>query len=72
MRPAATWVPPWGQCQLSLSARWISVLGLRRTSPPPMTRTFLFLTCQARIREPPPSTSGYWWSWCSMVVVWCV
>ena len=29
------------------------------TSPPPMTRTCLFFTCQARIREPPPSTSGY-------------
>jgi hypothetical protein len=41
-----------------------------RTSPPPMTRTFLFLTCQARIREPPPSTSGYWW-WFSMFVLRC-
>lgn len=29
------------------------------TSPPPMTRTRLFLTCQARMREPPGWTSGY-------------
>ena len=30
------------------------------TSPPPITRTFLFFTCQARMSDPPPSTSGYW------------
>lgn len=29
-----------------------------RTSPPPTTRTCLFLTCQATIREPPPWTGG--------------
>lgn len=28
------------------------------TSPPPITRTFLFLTCQARISDPPPLTAG--------------
>ena len=32
--------------------------GLWRTSPPPTTRTFLPLICHARIREPPPWTSG--------------
>jgi hypothetical protein len=29
-----------------------------RTSPPPTTKTFLFLTCQATTREPPPWTWG--------------
>ena len=28
------------------------------TSPPPTTSTFLLRTCQARIRDPPPSISG--------------
>lgn len=29
------------------------------TSPPPMIRTFLLRTCQAKMSEPPPWTSGY-------------
>jgi len=28
-------------------------------SPPPMIRTFLLRTCQAKMSEPPPWTSGY-------------
>ena len=31
----------------------------RLTSPPPMIRTFLLRTCQAKMSEPPPWTSGY-------------
>lgn len=32
--------------------------GVLRTSPPPTTSTFLPLICQARMRLPPPWTSG--------------
>lgn len=34
------------------------------TSPPPTTRTFLSLTCQATIIDPPPWTSG---NFCAMM-----
>lgn len=34
--------------------------GGSRTSPPPTTSTFLALICQARMRLPPPWTSGNW------------
>lgn len=38
----------------------LGVGGGSRTSPPPTTSTFLALICQARMRLPPPWTSGNW------------
>ena len=50
-------------CYLSYMSGQYSCMNVFRymhvlTSPPPITKTFLFLTCQAKIKEPPPSTSG--------------
>ena len=58
MRPAATWILmllflEWGR-DLTVQGVIYQLL----TSPPPTTRTFLPLICQATIRLPPPWTSG--------------
>ena len=52
IRPAAT-------CDLFVCVRLLELtvdggVGLYHTFPPPTTRTFLFRTCQASRREPPP------------------
>lgn len=51
-RPAATWT------YLSQACWWFINPG-PHTSPPPTTRTFFLLICHAKMREPPPCTSGY-------------